>query len=63
MKGYKTTVFIKDDEEKDRLFLRGESFEIPKGLPFYIVAEPSAVLYVVSEPPWNDDQSRLVTFK
>jgi uncharacterized protein YaiE (UPF0345 family) len=60
MKGY-MTLFI-HDEEQTVTFKKGESFEIPKNTAYYIVAEPSVVLFIVSEPIWSEEQLKIVTF-
>lgn len=61
MKGYKMTLFVHGEEDTIP-FAKGESFEIPKNTPYYLIAEPSVVLYVVSEPVWNEKQQDIVTF-
>lgn len=61
MKGYRVTLFIKDEKET-LTFSKGTGFEIPKGIPFYVVTEPSAIFYVVSEPPFDKEQLEIVTF-
>ena len=60
MKGY-MTLFIYN-EERTMDFKKGVSFEIPKNTPYYIVAEPSVVLYIVSAPVWDNKQLEIVTF-
>lgn len=61
MKGINVTLFI-HNEEKTLIFSKGEGFEISKGTPFYIVVEPSAIFLVVSDPPFNKEQAKIVTF-
>lgn len=61
MKAHRVTLFVYG-EEITIPFKKGESFEIPKNIPYYLIAEPSAVLYIVSEPIWDEAQSKIVTF-
>lgn len=61
MKGYKVTLFIHGTNETLSLS-KGTGFEIKKGTPFYLVTEPSCVLYEVSDPPFFQGQQRIVTF-
>ena len=61
MKGYNVTIFIHGTKETFSLS-KGTGFEIKKGTPYYLIADPSCVLYEVSEPPFSKAQQRIVTF-
>lgn len=60
MKGKSIHIFV--HKEGGLNLMRGSTFEIPKNTPYYIVAEPSAVLYVVSNQRIESMQQEIVTF-
>lgn len=64
LKGKDTRLFIRNKdgtEVEDMGTERGSDFEIPRGTPYYFTTAPSSVLYIISTPPWTDEQSKTVT--